>query len=185
MTPCRLHVTGASGSGTTTLGRALATDWAVPHADVDDYFWLPTSPAYVEKRPVDDRLRLMAEVFLELDAWVLTGSVMGWGDPLAPRFDAVVFLTLDAQLRLARLHEREVGRYGDAIGPGGRREQAHREFTQWAAGYDQPGFTGRSRARHDEWLGGLGRPTLRLDSAAGVDSLVADVNGWLDAGMPG
>ena len=64
MTPCRLLVTGASGSGTTTLGRALATDWAVPHADVDDYFWLPTSPAYVDKRPVDDRLRLMAEVFL-------------------------------------------------------------------------------------------------------------------------
>ena len=71
-------VTGASGSGTTTLGRALATDWAVPHADVDDYFWLPTSPAYVEKRPAEDRLRLMEEVFLGRDAWVLTGSVMGW-----------------------------------------------------------------------------------------------------------
>ena len=42
-----------------------------------------------------------------------------------------------------------------------------------------------SRTRHDEWLGRLGRPTLRLDSAAGVDSLVADVTGWLDAGMPG
>src|SRR6476659_5566434 len=78
-TPCRLLVTGASGSGTTTLGRALASDWAVPHADVDDYFWRPTSPAYVAKRPVEDRLRLMAEVFLGRDAWVLTGSVMGWG----------------------------------------------------------------------------------------------------------
>ena len=96
-----------------------------------------------------------------------------------------MFLTLDAQVRLARLQEREVGRYGDAIGPGGQREQAHREFTEWAAGYDQPGFTGRSRVRHDEWLGGLGRPTLCLDSAAGVDSLVADVNGWLDADMSG
>jgi adenylate kinase family enzyme len=52
MTPRRLLVTGASGSGTITLGRVLATDWAVPHADVDDYFWLPSSPAYVERRPV-------------------------------------------------------------------------------------------------------------------------------------
>ncbi len=52
MTPRRLLVTGASGSGTITRGRGLATDWAVPHADVDDYFWLPSSPAYVEKRPV-------------------------------------------------------------------------------------------------------------------------------------
>jgi adenylate kinase family enzyme len=52
MTPRRLLVTGASGSGTITLGRVLATDWAVPRADVDDYFWLPSWPAYVEKRPV-------------------------------------------------------------------------------------------------------------------------------------
>ena len=136
---------------------ALATDWAVPHADVDDYFWLPTSPAYLDKRPVDDRLRLMAEVFLGRDAWVLTGSVMGWGDPIAPRFDAVVFLALDSRLRLAG-REREVSRVGAAIGTGGKREQAHRQFTEWAAGYDRPGFTGRSRVRHDEWLGGLGRP---------------------------
>ena len=46
MTPCHLHITGASGSGTTTLGRALASAWAVPHADTDDYFWVPTTPPY-------------------------------------------------------------------------------------------------------------------------------------------
>ena len=36
-----------------------------------------------------------------------------------------------------------------------------------------------------EGLDGPARPTLRLDSAAGVDSLVDDVNRWLDAGLPG
>ncbi len=33
LNPCRLFIMGASGSGTTTLGRAIANEWAVPHAD--------------------------------------------------------------------------------------------------------------------------------------------------------
>ena len=60
----RVHILGASGSGTTTLAQALGAQLGCRHHDVDDYFWLPTSPAYVEKRPAEDRLRLMEEVFL-------------------------------------------------------------------------------------------------------------------------
>ena len=33
----RLHTLGASGSGTTTLGRALAERLQCPHFDTDDY----------------------------------------------------------------------------------------------------------------------------------------------------
>jgi len=73
----RLHVTGASGCGTTTLARAVADAWAVPHADADDYFWLPTDPPYVRKRPVEERLALMGSVFVPREAWVLSGSMLG------------------------------------------------------------------------------------------------------------
>ena len=85
MRRCRLHVTGASGSGTTTLARALADTWAVPHADADDYFWLPTDPPYVDKRPEVDRLALMEQVFLPREGWVLSGSMLGWGDDVVGR----------------------------------------------------------------------------------------------------
>ena len=60
---------GASGAGTTTLGRSLADHWSVPHADADDYFWVPTVPPYVEKRPEADRVTLMRSVFLPREAW--------------------------------------------------------------------------------------------------------------------
>jgi len=40
----RIHILGASGSGTTTLGRALAERLQYPHFETDDYFWLPTAP---------------------------------------------------------------------------------------------------------------------------------------------
>lgn len=176
--PCRLHVTGASGTGTTTLGRALATEWSVPHADADDYFWVPTSPPYTIKREPSERLRLMDEVFVQRDAWVLSGSLMGWGEPLLGRFDAVVFVSVDHDVRMDRLRSREAARYGTLIEPGGDRGAAYREFMDWASGYEDPEFDGRNRARHEEWLSALRCPVLRLDSKRAVDELVADVIGW-------
>src|SRR4051812_29741968 len=101
---------GASGSGTTTLARALANHWAVPHADADDYFWVPTDPPFVEKRPESDRLSLMRNVFVPREAWVLSGSMVGWGEAVTDECDAIVFLTLDPEVRLRRLEEREVRR---------------------------------------------------------------------------
>ncbi len=106
----RLHVMGASGTGTTTLARALADHWAVPHADADDYFWVPTTPPYVAKRPEGERLTLMHSVFVPREAWVLSGSMLGWGESIVAECDAVAFLTLDPDERLRRLEARETSR---------------------------------------------------------------------------
>ena len=165
---------GASGSGTTTLGRALADYWSVPHADADDYFWLPTVPPYREKRQENARLALMHDVFVPRESWVLSGSVAGWGESVVAECDAVVFLTLDPDERLRRLEEREVHR---------RDGQEHdhaawSEFLDWARGYDDPAFSGRSLAAHEEWLAGVGQPVLRLDSQVPVTELRDAVLAW-------
>ena len=39
-----IYVTGAAGSGVTTLGRAMAAVLDVVHADCDDLYRLPTEP---------------------------------------------------------------------------------------------------------------------------------------------
>lgn len=170
----RILVTGASGSGTTTLARTLADRWSVPHADSDDYFWLPTTPPYREKRPGADRVALMQQMFVPREAWVLSGSMSGWGDEVIARCDAVVFLTLDPTERLERLEAREqVRREGQQVD-----RAAWTQFREWARGYDDPDFTGRTRAGHEEWLRTLEVPVLRLDSARPVHELVAEVLRW-------
>ena len=175
MQPGRVLVMGASGSGTTTLARALADRWSVPHADADDYYWRPTDPPYVEKRPVAERLRLMTEMFLPRPAWVLSGSLLGWGDAVVPHLDAVVLCMLRQDLRLERLRQREAVRYGERIAQGGDREDAIAEFLAWAAGYDDPDFDGRNRAVHEEWLAALTCLVLRVDTASPVDQLVEEI----------
>ncbi|SCL20801.1 Adenylate kinase [Micromonospora pallida] len=179
----RLLITGASGAGTTTLGRALATRWAIPHADVDDYFWLPTSPPFLHKRPAVQRVALMEALFVPRDAWILSGSLDGWGDAVIARVDGVVFLMLDPGARMDRLMSREILRYGDTIEQGGTNEAAHRDFLEWARGYDDPATSGRSRATDDRWLASLPCPVLRLDSRQPVANLVAAVEQWADRGV--
>ncbi|WP_219806323.1 MULTISPECIES: hypothetical protein [unclassified Streptomyces] len=175
----RLLVTGPSGAGSTTLGRALATGRAVPHADVDDYLWLPSTPPYEHKRPVGDRLALMRALFTPRPAWVLSGTLRGWGDPVIAEVDAVVFLTIDGATRMRRLLEREVVRYGEAIAEGGSHSAAHHEFMEWARGYEDGDAPGR-QTKDERWLATLHCPVLRLDSSRPLDDLVAAVTAWLE-----
>ena len=168
-------MTGASGSGTTTLARAVADAWSVPHGDADDYFWVPTDPPYVDKRPEAERVALMEQVFLPREAWVLSGSMLGWGDSVVSRCDAVVFLTLDPAERLRRIEARErVRRDSAAVN-----EEALGAFLTWARGYDEPAFPGRSRTGHEEWLATLTRPILRLDSSLPREALRDEVLAWV------
>ena len=55
----RIHILGASGSGTSTLGSALARRLGVKHADSDSLYWLPTNPPYTTPRPPGARQALL------------------------------------------------------------------------------------------------------------------------------
>jgi adenylate kinase family enzyme len=169
----RAHITGASGTGVTTLGRTLAIRTAHPHFDADDFYWLPTNPPFEQKRDPAERLRLVHELFAGRPDWILSGSLDGWGDSLVPLFDLVVFLEAPTEVRLARLRARETRHFGAAaVGPGGPRHREFEEFIEWASHYEDGTREGRSRARHEAWLAKLPCRVLRLDSSAPVDALV-------------
>ena len=172
----RIHVTGAAGTGVTTLGRALATRFACPVVDSDDLYWLPTNPPYREKRPVEERLRLFRDLVGVRPDWVLSGSVDSWGDTLPAQFDIVVFLTAPTEVRLARIAAREDIRRGSMRQvPDRDWRRARDELMEWASGYEEGRFPGRSRQRHENWLAGLPCPVLRLDAMSPTDVLVGRV----------
>jgi len=135
---------------------------------------MPTSPPYRETRPQEERLTLLRQAFLESDAWVLSGSLCGWGDSLIPQFELVVFLAVPTAVRLTRLRAREIARYGEqAIAPGGELAEPHLEFLDWAGRYDTGGLEMRSRALHEAWLATLPCAILRLEGELSVaDQLV-------------
>ena len=167
----RIHITGASGTGTSTLGQLLAGRLGSQPFDTDDFYWLPTDPPFCDRRPIARRLALMGEMFLPRADWVLSGSLSGWGDPAIARFTHVIFLSLAPGPRLARLRARERRRYGTAILPGGPRHEAFRGFLDWAMSYEDDTFQGRTRKMHEAWLARLPCPVIRLDAAQPPETL--------------
>jgi adenylate kinase family enzyme len=167
----RIHIVGASGSGVTTLGKALAGRLDGRLLDTDDFFWMPTEPPYTDKRPVEDRLTLLYAALDQGEPWILSGSLIGWGDPLIPRFDLVVFLYVPQEARMARTLARERERYGAVIEPGGPMHEAHQAFIAWSEGYDTRA-RGRNLANHRAWLARLPCPVIEISGLQSVEERV-------------
>lgn len=159
----RILVTGASGSGTTTLGRALAheLEWGV--FDADDYYWVPSHPPFQHKRERALRLSLLLADLDKVTSAVLSGSVLNWGLEIEDSFSVIIFLTLPESIRVARLRERELAQFG----------QVDADFLEWAAQYDEGKMTGRSLARHEQWLAERSCEIVRLDGDLSVEERVA------------
>jgi adenylate kinase family enzyme len=172
----KIHLFGASGSGTTTLGQALAQRLGIAHFDSDNFYWHSTEKPFSSKRTCDERIQLLQERVTGLENWVLSGSLCGWGDPIIPAFTHAIFVRLDPDIRIHRLRTREFHRYGEQIFEGGERYTATQTFLTWAAGYDEGDHGTRSLRRHETWIRTLNCPVMRLDSTqCSVEELVEQV----------
>lgn len=102
-----IHIYGASGSGTSTLGRYISQQLGYFFMDTDDYFWLPTNPPYTRKRKIPDRLSMMKQDIAREDKVVISGSLVDWGDTLISYFTLAIRLVTATDIRIARIRERE------------------------------------------------------------------------------
>lgn len=149
----RFLITGAAGCGTTTVARAVASRIGGQLVDADDFFWLPTDPPYLTKRPADLRLAAVMQALDTPAPVVIAGSVVGWGAALEDSLSAIVYLWVPPDVRVERLRERESRRFGKPLDG----------FLEWAAQYDEGKLPGRSRARHERWLSERACPVHRLE----------------------
>jgi adenylate kinase family enzyme len=169
----RIHILGASGSGTTTLGRALAARLQCPHFDTDDYLWLPTDPPFTRQRERTERQHLLLDALTAHDAWALSGSLCGWGDVAISLFELVVFLWIPHDTRMARLHRREHERFGARTMPGGDMYEQSQTFLAWAVSYDDGGMDIRSRRLHAQWLSTLPCPIVCFEGEYSIEEQIA------------
>lgn len=165
-----IHIFGASGSGTTTLGKKICEELGYYLMDTDKYFWMHTEPKFILKRPRDERIELMTKDIHKFENVVISGSLTDWGDVLIPYFTLAIRIEIEPEIRISRLIQREKDRFGTRIESGGDMHQQHLEFIEWAKSYDTGGLNIRSKAKHDEWQKLLKCELIHLDSADTVES---------------
>lgn len=170
-----IHIVGASGAGTTTLGQGLDREHGYKWLDTDDCFWEQSDPPFVRSLPHEERVKRMGAAIEEHPKCVISGSLCGWGDVFIPQFDLVVFVDTPTEVRIPRLQTREYERFGDRIRPGGDMYDNHIEFIEWAKTYDTAGTDQRSRALHEEWFKLITCPLLRVDGTKTVETLLQQI----------
>ncbi len=164
-----IHIYGASGSGTSTIGKKICDELGYRFMDTDDYFWMPTNPKFTTKREKNDRLCLMKEDIKVSENVVISGSLVDWGDELIPQFTLVIRVVTDTDIRIERLHKREYQRFGSRIEAGGDMFDNHKEFIEWAKEYDTGSIDMRSKAKHDYWQQLLSCHQVIIDGAKDLD----------------
>jgi adenylate kinase family enzyme len=166
---------GASGSGTSTFGRAIAKSHGLAIFDADDFFWEPTDPPFQHVRELSERQRLLTEALSGESRWVLSGSICGWGDVAIRLLDLAVFVMTPTPVRLERLRERERRLFGERISSIGDMHHHHEAFLAWAAQYDDGSIDTRSRRMHEEWMKQLNCPVVRVDGSSPIETVLNEI----------
>ena len=159
----RIHLLGPSGSGTSTLGKKIAEILNIPWFDSDDLFWIKTNPPFSIIRDREERIKLLQEILENNKSWVISGSILKWGDFLRDSFDLVIYKYVEKEVRLERLIKREKIKYGTRIDVGKDMYETHSKFIKWAMDYDDGDIKMRSKISETEWIKEIKCPVLKLE----------------------
>lgn len=171
----KIHILGASGSGTTTLAKLIEKEFGYKHLDTDDFFWEKTDPPFQVKRSELERVNLILIEFESTEKVVLSGSLCSWGNKLIPYFDLVIELNISCETRIERIQKREFERFGNRILEGGDMYKQHFDFIEWAKSFDTGTEDHRSRKQHDKWLEKIECKKLVFTDYDSIDCVIAEI----------
>ena len=103
--PHRVHVVGVTGSGKTTLARALAQRYGIPHIELDALYWGPNWTPVSQELFSERVQRAVSQ-----PEWVVEGNYHSVRDLIWHRAMHVVWLDAPLALVLYRLLKRTIPR---------------------------------------------------------------------------
>ena len=168
--PHGIAIVGLNGSGKTTLGRALAEALGYFRIDVEDYYF-PAEGAFDKPRSRDEVERLMLADIEKHGDFVLSAVCADFAS-IEKYYDLVVYLEAPKDIRMERIRQRSVDRFGDRVLPGGDLYENEEKFFAFAAK--------RTPEKVEKWIADLTCRVIRLDSEKSVAQLVADTQKILE-----
>jgi len=176
---------GASGAGSTTLGKELSKRLNRRYLDIDDYLWRwDTKIPYTVTHLREERtMRLMNDIQKHPN-FVIAGTIFSDRELFHPLLELGVFITTPAKICAERVHARELARWGERVLPGGDMYKANRfhgdfsDYVENAQRYETADASTFSCKLHQQWISELTCPVLRLDGtkriAENADFVIAN-----------
>jgi uridine kinase len=161
---------GASGAGSTTLGKEIAQRLKFQYLDIDDYLWCwNTKIPLTVVRSQEERTNNLMNDIKKHPNFVISGTIFSDKELFEPLFNLAVFISTPAEICAERVRIREHTRWGERVLPGGDMHKAtrfHGDYDDYIANaqkYETADVSRFGRKLHEQWIAELSCPVLRVD----------------------
>jgi len=168
-----LIICGMNGSGKSTLGCALAERLGWRFIDNEDLYFPKTDPNYLfaHQRTQEEVERLLLEEVQRDDRFVFAAVKGNYGEAVLPYYQAAVLVEVPRELRLQRVQQRSLDKFGDRAMPGGDLYEREMWF------FDH--ISARPEDYAKRWLAKVEIPVLRVDGTRPVGENIDLICKWM------
>ena len=142
-------VCGLNGSGKSTLGKALAEKLEIHFIDIENLFFQQTASNYSSGLSRSDKNFVFAAV---------KGA---YGKDVLSFYNYAVLIDVPKEVRLERIKQRSLQKFGSRILPGGDMYEQEKTF------YDK--VSSRTGRYVEEWMQSLECPVIRVDGTRSIN----------------
>lgn len=174
-----IHIFGSSGSGSTTLARAISQEYGYHFIDTDDAIWEETDPPFNIRKSDKEALNYLKKELSKYPKSVISGAFVGWGDEIKNQVDLFVYMHLPLDIRLERIKTREKNRFQTRVEPGGDLYLQHLDFLNWVSLYEELDESKRSQKQHHAWLKSVLKPVIEIYEEKSIEELIAILGPYL------
>lgn len=158
----KIIVCGLNGAGKSTIVRAMGnrTGWAT--GDIEDYYFPKTDLAHPwAVRRTEEKIAVLLQHDLRAhDNFILAAVRGNYGEEVPKLFTAAVFISAPKEIRMQRVRQRAIDKFGDRVMKGGDMYESEQAFYQMIAK--------RSEKTVTDWLAGLQILVITIDGTRPV-----------------
>jgi len=166
---------GASGAGSTTLGKEVAERLKYQYLDIDDYLWRwDTAIPLTLTNTREERAKRLMDDIQKYPNFVIAGTIFSDREQFEPLLDLAVFISTPTDICTKRVYAREYTRWGCRVLPGGdmyKSTRFHGDYSDYvtnAEKYETADVAKFGRKLHEHWIAELHCPVLRVDGMTDV-----------------
>jgi len=126
-------IMGLNGSGKSTVCHELADLLNYRRMDVEDYYFLDSDIPYTKSRTHEEVKQLMLDDIKFYHNYVLSSVRCDWGSEIVSTYRLAILLYAPLQVRLERIKQREIIRFGYRVFEGGDMHESQKRFHDMVA----------------------------------------------------
>lgn len=106
---------GLNGSGKSVLGKELSRILNYKHIDVEDYYFNESDIPYSSPRPREEFLSLIMNDIKKYSNFVMSAVKIDFTDDIQSFIKLGVFIDAPYEIRMNRVRERSLDKFGDRV----------------------------------------------------------------------